>query len=192
MRTELPANLQRTADILRDSRMIRADEVTPAMPSGLFDDLTARFASPAAAPVQVARVSLFEKAHSFFSTPAFGMAGAALVILAVALPSVLKTSDSSEKTSFRGNSGGVKVTDFASIVLIGAIQEQVSSLGASGDFEKDAILTADTASGSKVILDFNTATITSINAEGETVHTASLPADKAELSIAVAEALGKF
>ncbi|MGJ8642930.1 MAG: hypothetical protein ACSHX9_05940 [Luteolibacter sp.] len=192
MSFDLPANLHRTADILRNSMMIHASEKAPAMPAELFDDLTARFTSPAAAPAQVANVSLFEKARSFFSTPAFGMAAAALVILAVALPSVLNTSDSSKTTNFRGNSTGIEATASASIVLIGASEELVSSLGTSGDFEQGAILTADTASGSKVIVDFNASTITSITAEGETVHTASLPADKADLSAAVAEALSKF
>lgn len=192
MSIELPANLHRTADILRNSMMIHSSNTAPALPADLFEDLASRFAAPATAPAREVKVSFFEKARSFFSTPAFGMAGAALVILAVALPSVLNTSDSSGTANFRGNPINVEATASASIVLIGASEELVSSLGTSGDFEKGAILTADTASGAKVVVDFNSSTITAITAEGETVHSAALPADKADLSAAVAEALSKF
>lgn len=192
MSIELPLNLQRTADILRDSRMIRPDEIAPAMPSGFFDDLTAHFASPTAAPAPKIKFSPFEKVRAFMSTPAFGIAGAALIILTVTLTSTPNTSNSPEKTNFRGNSGVVKVTDPTSIVLIGASMDQVSAIRTSGDIEKDTILTADTASASKVIVNFNTATITSINAKGETLHTANLPAEKTDLLTAIAEALSKF
>ena len=89
---ELPADLQPTADMLRNSLMLRTDERTPALPDGLFMDLAARFSTNAAIPATAARVSLRAKIQSFLSTPAFGMAAAALVILAVILPSVLKPS----------------------------------------------------------------------------------------------------
>ncbi len=192
MSIELPAHLQPTADILRNSLMLRADDKAPALPAGLFEDLAARFETSAVLPARPTKVSLFAKIQSFISTPAFGMSAAALVILAVVLPTALKTSDNSENTSFRGGSGDIGATVSSSIVLIGAPQDIVSSLGNSGDFEKGSIFTTDTASGAKVIVDFNAATITAITADGQSVHTAELPSDKAALSAAIAEALSKL
>lgn len=189
---ELPAHLQPTADILRNSLMLRSDEKAPALPAGLFEDLAARFRTSAAIPIPLAKVSLFAKIQSFISTPAFGMSAAALVILAVVLPTALKTSDNSENTGFRGGSADIEATVSSSIVLIGAPQDIVSSLGNSGDFEKGSIFTTDTASGAKVVVDFNTSKITAITADGQSVHTAELPADKAALSAAIAEALSKL
>ncbi len=192
MNHQLPADLQPTADILRNSLMLRADEKAPALPAGLFEDLAARFGISAAQPARFAKVSLFTKIQSFISTPAFGMSAAALVILAVFLPMALKTSDNSESTSFRGGSTDIGATASSAIVLIGAPQDIVSSLGNSGDFEKGSIFTTDTASGAKVIVDFNSATITAITADGQSVHTAELPGDNADLSAAIAEALSKL
>lgn len=192
MNLELPADLQHTADILRNSLMLRADEKAPALPTGLFQDLAARFETSAALPARLTKISLFSKIQSFISTPAFGMSAAALVIVAFVLPMALKTSDNSENTRFRGGSSEIGATASASIVLIGASQEIVSSLGNSGDFEKGSIFTADTDSGAKVIVDFNSATITAITADGQSVHTAELPSEKAALSAAIAEALSKL
>ncbi|MDP4997319.1 MAG: hypothetical protein NWQ16_13955, partial [Akkermansiaceae bacterium] len=103
MNLELPADLQQTADILRNSMMLRSDEKAPALPDALFQDLAARFETSTRITAPVAKISLFEKIQSFISTPAFGMSAAALVILAVALPSVLNTSDNTGTTGFRGS-----------------------------------------------------------------------------------------
>ncbi|MDP4648113.1 MAG: hypothetical protein NWR51_06225 [Akkermansiaceae bacterium] len=192
MNLELPADLQQTADILRNSMMLRSDEKAPALPDALFQDLAARFETSTRITAPVAKISLFEKIQSFISTPAFGMSAAALVILAVALPSVLNTSDNTGTTGFRGSPTDIEATASASIVLIGAPQDIASSLGTSGDFEKGSILTADTASGAKVIVDFNASTITSVSADGQAIHTAELPVDRADLSAAIAEALSKL
>ncbi|MDP4780617.1 MAG: hypothetical protein NWS16_10370, partial [Akkermansiaceae bacterium] len=107
-------------------------------------------------------------------------------------PSVLNTSDNTVTTGFRGSPTDIEATASASIVLIGAPQDIASSLGTSGDFEKGSILTADTASGAKVIVDFNASTITSVSADGQAIHTAELPVDRADLSAAIAEALSKL
>lgn len=192
MSLELPAHLQPTADILRNSLMFRSDEKAPALPAGLFEDVAARFETRAALPVRPAKVSLFARIQSFVSTPAFGMAAAALVIVAFVLPMALKTSGNNENTGFRGGSSDTAATVSASIVLIGAPQDIVSSLGNSGDFEKGSIFTSDTASGAKVIVDFHSTTITAITADGQSVHTAELPGDNADLSAAIAEALSKL
>lgn len=192
MDLDLPANLQRTADILRNSLMSPAHEKVPAMPAGLFEDLTARFGASAAFTAPPAKISLFGKIQSFVSTPAFGMAAAALVVLTVVIPGVMEPSGDNAATGFRGGSAGSQATASASIVLIGAPQDIISSLGASGDFETGSILTADTASGPKVIVDFDRSTVISVTADGRTVHSAGLPADRAELSAAIAEALSKL
>jgi len=177
--------------MLRNSLMLRTDEMAPALPDGLFGDLAARFGIGAAMPASAARVSLLAKIQRFLSTPAFGMAAAALVILAAILPSVLRPSGDSGVSSFRGGTAEIGNTA-THIVLIGASQDLASSLSKSGDFEKGSILTSDTAPGSKVLLDFNTSTITAITADGETVHSAALPADRMALTAAIAEALGKL
>jgi len=192
MNLDLPAHLQPTADILRNSLMLRTDAKAPALPAGLFEDLAARFETSAALPARPAKVSLFARIQSFLSTPAFGMSAAALVILAVVLPMAMENSGNSENTAFRGGSADIGATASSSIVLLGAPQDIVSSLGNSGDFEKGSIFTADTASGAKVIVDFHSATITSITADGRSVHTAGLPSDKADLAAAIAEALSKL
>ncbi len=192
MPLELPADLQPTADILRNSLMLRADEKTPALPADLFHDLAARFETSAAIPARLAKVSLFAKIQSFVSAPAFGMSAAALVILAVVLPTILKTSDGSGTTNFRGGSAEIEATASPAIVLIGAPQDIVSTLGNSGDFEKGSIFTTDTASGAKVIVDFNSSTITAITEDGQSIHTAGLPADNTALSTVIAEALSKL
>ena len=98
------------------------------------------------------------------------MSAAALVVLAFVLPAVVKTPGGAGSTSFRGGSSHIQTTS-TSIVLIGVPQDIVSSLSNSGDFEKDSILTNDTAPGAKVIVDFNAATITAITADGESIHT---------------------
>ena len=192
MSFELPAHLQQTADMLRNSLMLRADEKAPALPADLFEDLAARFGTSAALPARPTKVSLFTKIQSFISTPAFGMAAAALVVVAFVLPMALKTSDNGENTGFRGGSAEIEGTDSSAIVLIGAPQEVISFLGNSGDFEKGSLFTADTASGAKVIVDFHSATITAMTADGQSVHTAELPGDEADLSAAIAEALSKL
>ena len=171
--------------------MLRSGEKAPPIPADLLDDLIARFGKIAAMPAPAEKVYLFARIQSFVSTPSFGMAAAALAILAVALPTALRDSGGSASTSFRGGSAGAAATA-SSIVLIGAPVDIVSSLGESGDFEKGSILTADTATGAKVIVDFNSATVTAIDANGQTVHSAGLPADRDELTAAIAEALGKL
>lgn len=191
MRYELPAKLRPTADMLRNSLMLRTDERAPAIPDSLYRDLSDRFHKGAANPAPTARIPLLARIQRFLSTPAFGMAAAALVILAAILPSVLKPSGGSGSSSFRG---GTAVTgEMAThIVLIGASQALASSLGESGYFEKGSILTSDTAPGSKVLVDFNISTITAISADGETVHSSSIPTDPTELPAAIAEAFGKL
>lgn len=192
MNLDLPADLQRTADILRNSLMSRTDEKVPALPAGLFEDLSTRFEASTAFAAPAARISLFGRIQSFLATPAFGMAAAALVVLAVVIPGVMEPSGDTAATGFRGGSAGAEATASASIVLIGAPQDIVTSLGASGDFEPGSILTTDTASGPKVIVDFNGSTIISVDADGHPVHSTELPADLDELSAAIAEALGKL
>lgn len=195
MSIKLSASLDHIADILRTSMTIHADEVAPALPIQLLEDLTARFSAPTAVPVPpvplaISGNSLFEKARSLFSSPAFGIAAAGLFTLTAALPLLLDLFDSPTTTHFRGSS--TYIENSALIILVGASGEQISSLETSGDFEKEAIHTRDTASSAKVIVDFKNSTITSITANGEPIHTASLPAAQAEISTAIAEALSKF
>ena len=192
MQLELPAELQHTANILRNSMKLNAQETAPALPADLFQDLASRF-SPQTAPAAPAKASIFEKARSFFATPAFGMSAVALVILAVALPSVMNTT---ETTSFRGNATTAAdeetVAAPASIVLIRASDEVVSALKASGDFEKGSILTSDTAKGAKVTVNFGNQTIVSKNAAGDTLYIGQIPADPAALNDAIATAIARL
>ena len=190
MHLELPAELQQTANILRNSMMLCPSEKAPALPADLFADLASRF-SAKPAPAAPAKISLFEKARSFFATPAFGISAVALVILAVALPTVLKTPDT---TSFRGSSdvAEASVAVPASIVLIRASDEVASSLKSSGDFEEGSILTSDTATGAKVTVNFGNGTIVSKNAEGDTTYIGQIPADPAALNDAIAVAISRL
>ena len=186
----LPSDLQQTAEILRKSLVPRNDGNAPAVPAGLLDDLTARFGKNSHV-IASREISRFRGIRSFVSTPAFGLAAAALVILTVALPPALRISGGTA-TAFRGGSAETAAPTSTSIVLIGAPRGIAESLGESGDFEKGSILTADNAPGSKVVVDFNESTITSVAADGQPLHTAGLPADRAELSAAIAEALSKL
>ncbi|MGJ8633047.1 MAG: hypothetical protein ACSHX7_03940 [Luteolibacter sp.] len=192
MRLDLPQNLQNTADILRNSMTLGSLEIAPIMPQGLFEDLAARFETSPAVATPSTQISFFNKVQSFFATPAFGAAAAALVILTVALPAVLKTSTDSDTTEFRGSSENVVATSPISIVLIDAPVNLSSSLGNSGDFEKDSILTTDTASGAKVLVNFGNSTISSVTADGETVHITNLPADQTALNAAIATAISRL
>lgn len=186
MNYELPANLQHTAAILQMSMAHHPSEKAPILPAGLFEDLSTRFLAKQPATARAPKVSLLAKLHSLISTPAFGISAAALLILSIALPSLTSPSDTH---TLRGTPQPIEASASASIILIGAPAETLSTLQNSGDFEKSAILTADTSSGPRVIVDFHTSTITSISATGETLHTATLPGEKADLPAALAAAL---
>lgn len=188
MNYELPANLQHTAAILQMSMAHHPGEKAPILPAGLFEDLSTRFLVKQPTTARAPKVSLLAKLHSLISTPAFGISAAALLILSIALPSLTSPSDTH---TLRGTPQPIEASASASasIILIGAPAETLSTLQNSGDFEKSAILTADTSSGPRVIVDFHTSTITSISATGETLHTATLPGEKADLPTALAAAL---
>ena len=195
MNPHLPENLQSTRDLLAGSLHMHATEKAPAVPADLLDDLMRRFDPAPAAAAPVRSKSWLASVQALLSRPAFGVAALACVILGVAVPGIMDSS-SSGKSGFRGAVSSPAPSAAVRIILIKASPEILHTLQASGDFEDGAISAADhldsTLTGARIVADFESATITAVDADGNEAYRAPLPQDSAELAAEIATALTRL
>lgn len=183
----LPDRLLPARDLLSRSLVLHPRELAPAMPSGLAADLAARFTAQTAAPTPV-RISLTERFRNWLASPGFGVAAAAAVVIGVAIPML-----SAPDEMFRGDDTSSVATDTVKIAFIGENADVSAALKSSDTFEPIAFA-ADAASlpGPKVVIDFGTGTVNAVDASGNTVHSAPLPAEAKKAPAAVADAVSRL
>jgi hypothetical protein len=196
MHLELPEHLHSTRDLLLRSLPAHPLEEAPAMPAGLANDLTARFAQKTVVVTQVVgKISLLERVRSFLATPAFGIAAAAVVVLGVAVPMISKPAP---RETFRGMDSTAVAGGAVTILFVGTNRAVQSAVEDSGSFEASAFRSAVNlasvreAEGAKVVIDFNTGKIHAIDAAGIEVSSARIPADTGKVAAAVADAVSRL
>lgn len=193
MKSELPKHLEETGQLLMDSLGLHPSDMAPEIPSELLEDLGSRFSIAQKATQPRETTSVFATIHQFISRPAFGMAAAAMVVLALVSPSLI---NSARNGIFRGAVTTQETVDLAKIILIGAPDSTAEYLQTSGDFERDSFtVLSDTPapnSSSKIIVDFNSSTIYAVDETGNELFTKPLPSDNQSISEAIAKALSEL
>lgn len=194
MNLDLPQHLHSTRDLLMVSMQKPSIEQPPALPKGLLEDLTSTLTHQAAPSNQGQFAGFLATVRSMLATPAFGSLAAAIAILAVASSVVLSPDSSPQKDTFRGAST-FSVTESVQVILVGAPRGTQRTLESANDFEA-GIFTASSNSesamgieGPRVIVDFQAKTIIAINADGDIVNQAELPASSNGISLEISSAL---
>jgi len=180
----LPERLLPARDLLSRSLALHPRELAPAMPSGLAADLAARF-TPRMTATSPVRTSLAERFRNWVSSPGFGLAAAAAVVIGVAIPMISAPAPE----IFRGDTIA-KSTDTVRIAFIGENASIAAAIKSSGNFDTVAFA-ADAASlpGPKVVIDFGTGTVNAVDSSGNTIHSSPLPLDAKEAPSAVTDAI---
>ncbi|BCX50350.1 hypothetical protein HAHE_42580 [Haloferula helveola] len=178
--------------MLAGSLRLRASEPAPAVPSGLLDDLNQRFSTRKIVIEAPRQFTLFRRLRSMLETPAFGMAAAIILVLAIAGPT-LRQMGGGDSHSFRGTPGSVEAP--VRIVLIDGPAELPNFLKSSTDIEPGSLISvgdygaAMSLEGPKVILDFKHSIIRSHSENGEVVYSDTIPESLAMLADAISEAV---
>ena len=194
MDDNLPPHLQATRNLLAASLHLHPTDEAPPVPNDLLDDLARRFSpTPETATPRPSR-SYFAAIQSFIARPAFGMAALAVVILTLAVPAILKPNRAS--AIFRGTATTTPVSQNIRIILVKAPPAVRPLLEKSGDFEASVISTVEqiesAGTGARIVVDYQTSTISALNAAGVVIYSAPLPADFADLSSAIATAVSRL
>ncbi|MEP4079200.1 hypothetical protein [Haloferula sp.] len=197
MNIELPQHLKATADLLSSSLQKHSQDTAPPIPEGLANDLSSRFApTKQVSASQSAKVSWFEKARSLVSTPAFGLAAAAIVVIGFFAPAAITPPQSSTTNeSFRG-AHVVHTGSNASIVLITDNADTRLLLEESGLFDMSVVietsdpLVAATISTAKLLVDVKGGAIVGYNNKSREVLADQLPEDRTEIAERIALAFG--
>ncbi len=194
MHLELPEHLLPTRDVLTRSLPVHQTDKAPAMPADLAAELSARFTPKALPPREVPRISPFAKLRDFLANPAFGVAAAAIALLAIAVPS-LPLDSRPPGESFRGADHAAIQAGQVRIILVGADAAVRSAVEASGNFEISALASAPSAEaakkekGPKVIADFTTGSLTAWRADGSEAFREVLPTGTKDPSTEIARAV---
>ncbi len=196
MNNDLPKALESTRNLLAGSLQLHATEQAPSAPGDLLNDLGRRFSSAQSVAAPLQSRSWLAGIQSFIARPAFGMAALAIVILGISVPSLTRSNSTPAGGGFRGAVTAPTQSRNLSIILIQAPTGVQSSLENSGDFESGVIFSTPSskanASGPRILVDFVTSTISALNASDESIYTAPLPADAADLSAAIATAVSRL
>lgn len=191
MKTDLPQALESTRNLLAGSLQLHATEQAPSVPGDLLSDLGRRFNSSQAVTAPLQSRSWLAAMQSFIARPAFGVAALAAVILSISVPSLIPS-----KSTFRGAMTTTAESENLSIILIQAPSGVLGTLEKSDNFENGVISSATSsqvsASGPRILVDYATSTITTMNSSNEKVYTAPLPADAAALSDAIVTAVSRL
>ena len=157
----------------------------------MLNDLARRFSSAQAIAAPIQSRSWLAAVQSFLARPAFGMAALAVVILGISIPSLTQS-----KSTFRGARTTTEESENLSIILIQAPSGVLGTLEKSDNFESGVISSATSsqasASGPRILVDYATSTITTVNSSNEQVYAAPLPADAAALSDAIVTAASRL
>jgi hypothetical protein len=188
MDPDLPERLLPTRDLLGRSLMLHPREQAPAMPAGLAADLALRFAPGAIEKPSPPGIPLMEKVRTWLSTPGFGLAAAAVVVVGIAIP-MISTPD---REIFRGAAQQAG-TDMVRIAFIGEEAKIETAIKSSGNFEAFAFAVgAESLPGPKVVIDFRAGVISAVDRDGQTVHSKPIPADAKDAPDAVADAISRL
>ena len=193
MNLDLPPSLESTRSLLAGSLQLHATEQAPAVPADLLNDLSHRFNTAPVAAATLQPRSWFEAVQAFITRPAFGMAALAIVILGISIPRVIDSTSTRSSGGFRGTVSPTHETRNIRIILIQSPAGFEQTL--AGDFESSmisSVTTGESITGPRVLVDFVTSTITSLNASNEKVHSAPLPKDAEEIPAAIATAVSRL
>ena len=188
MDLELPPHLDSVRRRLAASLALCPTEQAPCVPAGLLEDLERHFDAPVLTPVRERR-SWRERVRGLIASPAFGIAAAAMLVLSVATPSLLP------ETIFRGTPSSSTSGDCVPVVLVREPTGIRQLVEGSGDFEAGAVASVDRLDkglailGPKVVVDFETGLLRSLDSTGREFFSAPIPEDTAELSTLIAEAI---
>lgn len=182
--------------LLQGSLRLRPNEVPPAIPSGLVDDLRQRFAPTARLVIEPPRRTDNALLQFFrlISSPAIGATAIIVGVLSFAIPAMMPT-DTTE--SFRGTSNVDSQTTIP-IYVTGGPVDMSEILASSGDFQPEAIINAESREsamelrGPKVIVDFAGGSVLSIDAAGNQVGEEPLPENIGGVGIAIARAVSRL
>ena len=192
MNPELPEHLQATAALLSRSLPRHCRESSPAIPADLLGDLSRKSVveSPSA------KLVWFERARSWVSSPAFGLAAAALVVIGFFAPALMNPAGTAApQETFRGTHV-VNTTSNAAIVLITDHSDTRRLLEESGLFDMSIVietsdpLVAATIPSAKLIVDVNGGAIVAYNAESREILADQLPEDRSKTAERIALAFG--
>ena len=191
MMNDFPKTLESTRSLLNGSLQLHATEQAPSVPGDLLNDLARRFSSAQAIAAPIQSRSWLAAVQSFLARPAFGMAALAVVILGISIPSLTQS-----KSTFRGAMTTTAQSENLSIILIQAPSGVLGTLEKSDNFESGVISSTTSsqvsASGPRILVDYATSTITTVNSSNEQVYAAPLPADAAALSDAIVTAASRL
>ncbi len=194
MHHELPEHLLATRDVLTRSLPSHPAEKAPAIPPDLAAELVSRFIPEAARARETKRISPYAMLRNFLANPAFGVAAAAIALLAVAVPS-LPLGKKSRAESFRGGETAAAAGGQIRVFFIGGDGSARSGVEASGLFEPSALAGAPNADaarkekGPKVIVDFTLGNMTAYREDGSEASRAALPAATEDLAGELARAV---
>ena len=172
--------------MLATSLHLRANEASPAVPRELVEDV-----APVNRPASAERPKRVASIWRFLSSPAFGVAAAALLILAFVAPSLLEQAPEARET-FRGGASEVRQDSPVTLVLVAAPADVEAGLRSSGAFDLEIAATESYAAalalpGRRVIADFAASRLVTLDAAGAEVASSPLATD--DLVGAVASAL---
>ena len=191
MMNDFPKTLESTRSLLNGSLQLHATEQAPSVPGDLLNDLARHFSSAQAIAAPIQSRSWLAAVQSFLARPAFGMAAIAVVILGISIPSLTQS-----KSTFRGAMTTTAQSENLSIILIQAPSGVLGTLEKSDNFESGVISSTTSsqvsASGPRILVDYATSTITTVNSSNEQVYAAPLPADAAALSDAIVTAASRL
>lgn len=195
MNKDLPSDLTVTRDLLAGSLNLHPIETAPKAPRHLLTDLESHFAR---------RVSVksgpsdhwFSKLIRAITTPAFGAAAVAAIVLVIASPSLVNQfSDSSEV--FRGVDSSAAFEGYPSILVVASDQQTLADLSDPNLFEVGSLTAvsreaAATASYPKVVVDYETGVIVAIDSAGVETFSTQLPDSTGETQAAIAAAINSL
>lgn len=189
MPPDLPPQLEPVRRLLATSLRLRKDDPSPPVPAELMKDL----ARPGGSARTRTPRPLTPRWH-VLSSPAFGLAAAALLILAFVAPALLKQAPETRE-SFRGSTRAVLQSPTVTLVLVAAPADAIAELESSGAFDLEIISAenpeaATALPGRRVIVDFTAARLVTLDASGTEIASSPLATD--DLAGTVAAALAEL
>jgi hypothetical protein len=160
-----------------------------------MEDFAERFGPAQAAPVaEVVEERFVDKVRRFFSSPAFGLAAAAVLLLGLLVPQLVDRSKDGPET-FRAAGDAAESDHVSRIIFVGDGAEFVAAVESSEVFEPTSLVTASDLDSAlfepdpKVVIDFGAGTLSVYSGDGERTFSEALPKSPEDLPAAIAAAL---
>jgi hypothetical protein len=194
MNIELPEHLKATADLLSRSLHLHSQDRAPAVPKSLVNDLTS-LAAPIRAPRS--RVSWITKIQSLVTTPGFGLAATALLVIGLFAPAMMTSQpqETASQETFRGANVTYSQSN-AAIVLLTDNSETRQLMEESGLFDMSVVvetsdpMVAAELQSAKLLVDVKGGAIVGYNAQSREVLADQLPAESTKIAERIALAFG--